>query len=762
MDPANPIFPAPVNPTTPWHLSQPLYQRLPNDSNLPYRICDVTQQDPEWETIHKLFQLYKPNKYSIGTVRCIHNTALVNQFQASIVIQEQEAKASSFAPKGPQEEPTLLRQKTMQRWTQLTQSYTPFSIQWPNQRKDSYTHTKVIPLWHGTKAAICESICATGFTTFGKHEIIHGMGKTQNTDIGFFGSGIYFTTSAKYAASVYSDGNLILAWVSMREPYPVVTDQICTPPHKPSDMKKLEGLGAYQNYNAHYIPVISVNPSDENCAIYYPCTDTQNPAWDEIVVFQKSQAVPSFWIVLQPDLLKSPTLLTVQHLLDHVLNLLETTAVQQNPSFMKLLEQKSDILIKLHSNDPLTSQDQEFYNWSLKLLDETGKVRSYVQNKLQGMQTPSIPLSPTTSHSPSPSLTLEQKYQEAKSYETGEGKAKDLGKAINIYEELAIEGYAPAQCSLSALGFCYQNGMGVKKDEAQAVVLYQKAADQSHSGAQYNLGFCYQNGIGVKKDEAQAVVLYQKAADQGHSGAQYNLGVCYHNGIGVKKDEVQAAIWYQKVADQGHADAQCNLGFCYQNGIGVKKDETQAAIWYQKATDQGHADAQCNLGFCYQHGIGVKKDETQAAFWYQKAADQGHAQAQFNLGICYQNGIGVKKDEVQEVFWYQKAADQGHADAQCNLGFCYQKAADQGYANAQCALGICYQNGTGVKKDETQAAFWYQKAADQGHAEAQCNLGVCYENGIGVKKDKATAIQLFRKAAEQGHAGALLALQSFS
>ena len=69
----------------------------------------------------------------------------------------------------------------------------------------------------------------------------------------------------------------------MREPYPVVAN--CEYPNKPEDMKKLEGLGHYENYNAHHIPVISINLTNKKCAIYYPCTTHQEAALDEIVVF---------------------------------------------------------------------------------------------------------------------------------------------------------------------------------------------------------------------------------------------------------------------------------------------------------------------------------------------------------------------------------------------------------------------------------------------------------------------------------------------
>ena len=46
-----------------------------------------------------------------------------------------------------------------------------------------------------------------------------------------------------------------------------------------------------------------------------------------------------------------------------------------------------------------------------------------------------------------------------------------------------------------------------------------------------------------------------------------------------------------------------------------------------------------------------------------KKAEEGDAKAQNNLGGCYYNGSGVGKDEKQAAKWYTKAAGQGDADA---------------------------------------------------------------------------------------------------
>src|SRR5262249_44618491 len=154
-------------------------------------------------------------------------------------------------------------------------------------RTDRLIKAKVLPLWHGSKEDKCKSIIEIGFTSYGKHHYFNEdakKGSNQSTDMGYYGSGIYFTDSARYAA-MYGNGLLFLTWVSMREPFPVVSD--VPHPEKSGDMRKLEGREHYQNYNAHFISVAPINPSKPQSKQYYPCYKDQTPSWNEIVVFDK-------------------------------------------------------------------------------------------------------------------------------------------------------------------------------------------------------------------------------------------------------------------------------------------------------------------------------------------------------------------------------------------------------------------------------------------------------------------------------------------
>lgn len=46
-------------------------------------------------------------------------------------------------------------------------------------------------------------------------------------------------------------------------------------------------------------------------------------------------------------------------------------------------------------------------------------------------------------------------------------------------------------------------------------------------------------------------------------------------------------------------------------------------------------------------------------------------------------------------------------------------SAEQGFAPAQCNLGLMYYMGSGVTKNDNDAATWLRKAAIQGYTDAQ-------------------------------------------
>lgn len=291
-------------PKTPWQISPGLFDRIQKQQMTEpkaYKVTLLNSSDPEYAFIFKYFYYNKPSKYGIRSISCVHNAGQTQAFE--IALQNMEGEAKKFPPTWHTEAPVAERVATIERWKACTTQFSP--IENLSQRVQNIS-AKVLPLWHGTNAVKADSICSTGFQIFGKHDFINptfASGAKQSTDIGYFGSGIYFTNSAHYASmytSASSTGILLLAWVAMREPYPVVNDM--PHPKKGSDMLKLQGNGAYKDYNAHYIPVKSIAPANPDCLVYYPCSKSEIPDCDEYVIFQKFHAVARFQIELGVEL----------------------------------------------------------------------------------------------------------------------------------------------------------------------------------------------------------------------------------------------------------------------------------------------------------------------------------------------------------------------------------------------------------------------------------------------------------------------------
>ncbi len=181
-------------------------------------------------------------------------------------------------------------------------------------------------------------------------------------------------------------------------------------------------------------------------------------------------------------------------------------------------------------------------------------------------------------------VTPEQLYNEAH----GLYAAKRYSEALPKMQEAADAEFVPAQLALAK---SYDFGQGVAKNPTRAAYWYRKAAMNGDPNAQDNLGLCYYFGSGVKKDLPTAVKWHQRAADQGYAPAWNNLGLCYRNGEGVAQDEIRAADCFRKAAELGNDAGQYNLGRCYYHGVGVVQNLEQARFWIERSAAQGYKNA---------------------------------------------------------------------------------------------------------------------------------------------------------------------------
>jgi hypothetical protein len=398
------------NPRTPWNVSSLLFNRIQaQPADQPFRLCEVLNTDPEFNFILKYFESQKSAGYSIKRIVCIHNPDHTQVFEGTLKNQDRESNNPVFAPKGKEEEPRSDRARVITRWEAQVSQFSPVEIKSANSRQTDLCYkAKVLPLWHGSSELVCKSVCSSGFTSFGKHHFFDEnatKGGNKSTDKGYFGSGIYFTNSAQYATMYSSEGHLLLSWVSMREPYPVVNDK--PHPQKGSDMIKLGGKQHYQNYNAHYIPVASIRPQDPKCLEYYPCYKDHPPAWDEFVVFYPSQTLPRFWIELGLDFptVTVDTASNVRELLTLILSLLDKEEIQKHNVLPGVLKAKVERLLESPETTPLEAQDQKFFKEAKMLMSGGEKISPSAINILLSSVDPgSAPVIPSLKNPPTKAI----------------------------------------------------------------------------------------------------------------------------------------------------------------------------------------------------------------------------------------------------------------------------------------------------------------------------------------------------------------------
>ena len=346
------------------------------DAKCSYKKVQVLPTDPEWRFVWRYFHHDKPHRYGIKRIYCVYERHQQKTFEFNLSSIEREA--DKFKPTWDQEPRVQQRAQAVERWKQMVNVFSPFFTLETDGRKRNWKNTKIIPLWHGSSKEVCESIATSGFVHFGKISL--GGSSPKSTDEGFFGSGIYFTNSARYASDIYSKGYIFLAWVSMREPFPIVGDNCQI------DMKNIKGKGAYKDYNAHYIPVTSENPSDPYEAIYYPTKENETPHCDEFVVFHKSQTLPRFWVELAIELpyVPSDTPQFANELIPHIMKLLQNPNIDRDNRLRNYLCKELEFLLILEEDDYLEEKHETMYEQFKQILDSQGKVNRQVSRALTG------------------------------------------------------------------------------------------------------------------------------------------------------------------------------------------------------------------------------------------------------------------------------------------------------------------------------------------------------------------------------------------
>jgi TPR repeat protein len=663
-----------------------------------FSLLDATEAD-----LNKVAALYLKSPvpgYSIKKVQVIYNPLLEKAFANNLGLLNKRHDNLAFIAKWRQQghEPADVQDHRQATHDLL---FTKKMVE-SHHRDPNAPHVMLLPLWHTTNETILDSLFTTGFANL------------ATVDSGYFGKGLYSAGEAAYSYGVYGKmyqrSALLMNWVAAYSVYPVID----------GDKPKLQGQGNYGNHDAHFIPVVPRDPNNPDEVDFLPCIPKQPHKYTEMVVFEKAQCIPRYWVELQADLLPSPA--------------------QDNVSLQQQLA--------LPSPPPQEPEEQKKYELTspIKKASTRSRKKNFCATLFAAATTAAVIAVRGFARTGQGEIL-----HVTAPVATGAGRNFNLENSEEYFSSPTFSAaypyyLSPPEATLYSIGEDhFEHGRA-----AQAYEHFQRAAELDYPPAYLRLHNLLKYNYIAKNSQQEAhwkdlasreIDWFHWAAKSGQADAQHNLGYCYLHGIGVEKNEIEGMRWFRLAAEQGLAIAQNWLG--YINLFSIAENKIEAVRWFRLAAEQGLAIAQSNLGYCYLNGLGdLPHDAVIAAQYFLSAAQQGNAYGQNWLGSCYLKGLGVKEDKGEAVRLLRLAAEQG-------------------LATAQSCLGSCYLKGLGVEENKGEAIRLFRLAAEQGLAQAQSWLGHCYLNGEGLEKNIETARQWFCLAAAQGEETAKVTLKNF-
>lgn len=231
-------------------------------------------------------------------------------------------------------------------------------------------------------------------------------------------------------------------------------------------------------------------------------------------------------------------------------------------------------------------------------------------------------------------------------YRCAEGAAKDVGRAIELYE-------------LAAAGGCESARM--------------KATELRTKREDFFLEAYQTINLKERVTHEEAFSAFRAAAiatAMGEIKAATLLARCYAFGFGTKKDRRSAFFWYKHAAENGDKDAYLFLGLCYARGIGTPFSFEDAVKWLERS---GTDSAEQEIDLLYKRKMNkmVKalyaksmeliymKKFSEAAELLSSYETFGHPKSLYTLGCLYEFGRGVAKSSRRRAEEYYEKAFRG-------------------------------------------------------------------------------------------------------
>lgn len=150
----------------------------------------------------------------------------------------------------------------------------------------------------------------------------------------------------------------------------------------------------------------------------------------------------------------------------------------------------------------------------------------------------------------------------------------DLGEAIALFRDAAMQGHAPAQSRLAYV-------LDKAEENEEAVQWYRKAAEQGDAQGQFGLGQMISSGEGVERDTALGLTWIRRAADQGLLVAIVASARLFESAqLKSLRDEKAAYELWLRAANMGDHSAMMRVVAVLRQGeLGQSVDEAQAKEW---------------------------------------------------------------------------------------------------------------------------------------------------------------------------------------
>jgi len=221
-----------------------------------------------------IFETLDGTGIGVKEIYAVYNQMLVSAFGLTREKFTQRAAQSAevFLKEKWRENDESDRRRAKREWTMAFLKKKISYFPW-----NSFKAVPVLATIHGTAASAAWKICTGGFAAL------------SSLDSGYYGAGIYFTTSAKYAVPYFAtkpEPAIIISWVLVGNAYPVI--------EHPRKTGTLAGTIIKPGYQAHYV-------CTDNKGMPYPkLTPDYKNVYDEIVINQESQVAPAYVLMLDP------------------------------------------------------------------------------------------------------------------------------------------------------------------------------------------------------------------------------------------------------------------------------------------------------------------------------------------------------------------------------------------------------------------------------------------------------------------------------